>query len=164
MFGAIAGALTAASAIAGTVAAFKSADAAEQSASAQSQAAALARRQEALSNARQRRQLIRERRIAAANNLARGVATGAAGSSAMAGVQGALNTNFASNLSFLDQIATLSTQRSSFLDQAQQSAADSSIFGAASSLAFTGARVAKKTFDQTPTGVAFGKSLAKGFK
>ena len=160
--GNIAAAATIASGIAGTVAAFKSADAAEQSANAQSQAAQIARRQEALQNARQRRQLIRERRIAQAANLARGVATGTQGSSALAGVQGALNTNFTSNLSFLDQIASLSTQRSSFLDQAQQSVAQSNIFGSLSSLAFTGAQVSKSMFNQTPEGRKFAKFVAGG--
>jgi hypothetical protein len=156
------GIATIGSAVLGTKAALDSAGAAKDAARAQSQAAQIARRQESLRAARERRELIRSRRVAAAENLSQGVARGVVGSSALAGVQSALNTNFASNLSFLDQMAELSTERISFLDQAQQSSAAASVFSAMSSLAFTGARTAGGFFSRTPEFDKFSKALSGG--
>ena len=146
--------------ILGTKAALDSADAAQDASRAQSRAAAVARRQESLQAARQRREVIRSRRMAAAENLSQGVARGSMGSSSLSGIQGALNTNFASNLNFLDQMSSLSTEKMSFLDQAQQSSAASQTFGAVSSLAFTGAQTGFNIFKQTPE---FDKFSAKVF-
>lgn len=158
-FGGLAGIISLGSAAVGAAAAFKSADAAEESARAQSQAAQLGRKQQELQASRQRREVVRARRIAAAANQARSVATGTIGSSALAGVQGALNTNFAANLSFLDSNIALATQRANFLDQSQIRSAQAQIFGAQSRLAFTGAAVSFNLFEGSKEHVQLSKIL-----
>jgi len=158
-FSGLSGAISLGSAVVGAVSSFKSADAAEESARAQSQAANLARKQQAIQASRSRREVIRSRRIAAAANQARGVATGTVGSSTLAGVQGALNTNFASNLAFLDTNMALATQRANFLDQAQINQAQASIFGAKASLAFAGAATAFNLFEGSKEHVQLSKVL-----
>jgi hypothetical protein len=138
------GAISIGSAIVGAYSAFRGAEAASDSADAQQSAVALQRRQQEVISARQRRESIRARRIAAAANQSRSSAQGMAGSSSIAGIQGALNTNLASNLNFLDVNTGITSQRASFLDKANQASADSANFLAGSKLGFT---VAGKSFD-----------------
>jgi hypothetical protein len=148
----ISGAISVGAAVAGAVGAFKGAEAASDAAEAQSAAVALQRRQQAITSARQRREAIRERRIAVASNQARGAAQGMSGSSSLAGIQGALNTNLASNLNFLDVSTTLTGARASFLDQASSLQARGNNFLAASKLGFTIAGKSFGMFRQTEAG------------
>ena len=155
----LSGALAVGSTVLGVAAALKGADAASDSAQAQSQAVALQRRQQAIISGRQRREAIRTRRIASAANQARGVAQGMAGSSSLTGIQGALNTNLASNLNFLDVNQSLTSQRASFLDQANIASAQASNALAASKLGFTIAGKSFGIFRQTTAGRNFIASL-----
>lgn len=155
----VSGAVTIGSSLVGAYGAIRGAGAASDAAEAQSQAVALQRRQQAIISGRQRREAIRARRIASAANQSRGVAQGMAGSSALVGIQGALNTNLASNLSFLDVNQVLTSQRASFLDQANIASAEASNALAASKLGFTIAGKSFGIFRQTAGGREFIKNL-----
>jgi hypothetical protein len=147
-----AGALAIGSAVIGAYSAIESANASSDAAAAQQQAVALQRRQQEIASARQRRQALREYRIAQAQNQARGVAQGMTGSSAMSGIQGALNTSIASNLNYLDVTSSLNAQRGSFLDAANASQARSGTFGALSGLGFNVAGTSFDIFRSSNTG------------
>lgn len=151
----LSGAITLGSAAVGAYAAFRGAQAADDAADSQSAAVQLQRRQQEIANARQRRAIIRERRITQAANQARGVAQGMVGSSSLSGIQGALNTSLASNLNFLEVSNALTSQRASFLDQASQSSADATNFGALSKLGFTSAGASFNIFRQSEAGREF---------
>ena len=155
----ISGAVSIGSALVGAYGAVRGAQAASDSADAQTAAVSLQRRQQAVIAGRQRRDAIRSRRVAAAANQARGVSQGMAGSSALAGIQGALNTNLASNLSFLDVNQALTATRASFLDSANQSSAEASNALAVSKLGFTIAGKSFGMFRQTQGGRNFIASL-----
>lgn len=157
--GTVAGIASAVGTIGSVVSGLKAASATEKAAEAQQQATALARRQSELASARERRAAIRERRLAAARNQASAVAQGLQGSSVISGIQGALNTNFASNLAFLDQATALSTMQANFLDQAQFRQAQASIFGAQGRLAGQVGATALDIFKQTPQASALSNVL-----
>lgn len=77
-----------------------------------------ARAQNDLQAARQRRDAIRQARIAQADLAVKGVSQGVQASSAIAGGQGSIATQLNSNLGFLDTFNQLSNQASKALDSA----------------------------------------------
>lgn len=154
------GAIGAIATVASVAADFKAARAAEKQADAQRQAAALARKQAELENARKRREIARQRIIAAASNQARAQAAGLGGSSILSGIQGALSTNAVSALSFLNQQSELSTQQGSFLDQAAQFGAQANVLSAFSTISGRVGGIALNAFKNTPEFDKFAEAIS----
>jgi len=71
-----------------------------------------------LANARQRRRALVESRRARASAVSEGVSAGVSGSSAVAGAAGSVQTQGATNVSFLNQIESLNVARLGHLNKA----------------------------------------------
>lgn len=103
---------------------FKSFDAQKDAAKAAAQANEIQRKQLDLQAARQRRDAIREGRIAAAQATVSGEAQGVADSSSSQGGIGSITSQVNSNVSFLDAYNQMSDQAMYFMGVSNQKKAD----------------------------------------
>lgn len=111
----------------------------QQAAGANRKSMRLQRRQQALQEAKQKRDIIRQGRIAAATATANAENQGASGSSAALGGVGSIRSQVGSNLSFLDQYGRLSDQITGQNISAANYGAQAQLFGDIANLAWMGA-------------------------
>jgi type II secretory pathway pseudopilin PulG len=117
------------------------------SGAAQRDAMKLQQKQQALEAAKQKRDMIRQTRIAYATAQSNAENQGVAGSSSALGGAGSIRSQLSGNLSFLDQSNALSKQITSANMSASSWASTASMFSAAGDLATLGSSsAAKKTF------------------
>lgn len=104
----------------------------------QQQAADAQRKQANLQAARERRDAVRQARIAMAATSQNAANQGASTSSAFQGGYGSIQSQLGSNLSFLDQFNKFGTQAAEAIGNANQAAFNSQIAGGIASLAGQG--------------------------
>lgn len=127
------GIVAAVTAVAGTAASVLSS---QQQASAQKKQIEAQRRMADIENARQRREAVRQARIARASVVAQGETQGVSGSTGVAGGVAGIQGQEAYNLSFLNQMQNLNQQAAVFSQQAADAGAMSQMFGQVASTAY----------------------------
>ena len=105
----------------------------------QKKASRLQGKQAELQNARSRRQQVAQARRLRAQTVAQGEAAGVSGGSQVAGAVGSLQTQAASNVSFLNQLEGFDQARSSALESAGRNAARAQTFQATAQALNSGA-------------------------
>jgi len=117
----------------GTVASIYSS---QQQASAQKKQIEAQRRMADIENARQRREAVRQARIARASVISQGEAQGVSGSTGIAGGVAGIQQQMGYNLSFLDQMQDANTQAAVFGQKAADYGAQADLFGQIASTAY----------------------------
>ena len=112
----------------------------QQAAGAQRKAMRLQRRQQALEEAKQKRDLIRQTRIAYATSQSNAENQGVASSSSALGGAGSIRSQMSGTMSFLDQYGQLSDKINSANMSASSWASKANLFSDVSSLAMMGAQ------------------------
>lgn len=108
----------------------------QQQASAQKKQIEAQRRMADIENARQRREAIRQARIARASVISQGEAQGVSGSTGIAGSVAGIQQQMGYNLSFLDQMQAANTQAAVFGQKAADYGAQANMFGQIASTAY----------------------------
>ena len=108
----------------------------QQQASAQKKQIEAQRRMADIENARQRREAVRQARIARASVISQGEAQGVSGSTGIAGGVAGVQQQMGYNLSFLDQMQDANTQAAVFGQKAADYGAQAKMFGQIASTAY----------------------------
>lgn len=108
----------------------------QQQASAQKKQIEAQRRMADIENARQRREAVRQARIARASVISQGEAQGVSGSTGIAGGVAGVQQQMGYNLSFLDQMQDANTQAAVFGQKAANYGAQAGLFGQIASTAY----------------------------
>lgn len=108
----------------------------QQQASAQKKQIEAQRRMADIENARQRREAVRQARIARASVISQGEAQGVSGSTGIAGGVAGIQQQMGYNLSFLDQMQDANTQAAVFGQKAADYGAQAGLFGQIASTAY----------------------------
>ena len=108
----------------------------QKQASAQKKQIEAQRRMADIENARQRREAVRQARIARASVISQGEAQGVSGSTGIAGGVAGVQQQMGYNLSFLDQMQDANTQAAVFGQKAANYGAQAGLFGQIASTAY----------------------------